>query len=249
MTLPLLSLLLACAKEPSSAAAAPPPDRHPAPASRDIGSPPGAPSCPMISWVPHVNTARDAILKNDLPVIRAELRWMAASPSLPKNLTPPVTPSSATTTSAAESDEPRAAALFLGELGVTCGGCHQGHGPSIAEPTPPTPDAGVLPHMHRHLWAIDRMWEGLMGPAELNWNQGVALLAGMDLDPSTFVGRDEQDTPAGYLAPWIRRIGVESLRTGDVQMRGRLYGDLLATCAECHAGTLGAPDPQHATPR
>lgn len=250
MSLPLLALLLACAKDPASAAAAPPdhPPRE-APAQRDVSAPSRVPTCPMISWVPHVSAARDAVLKNDTSQIRAEMSWMAASTSLPANLAPPVASPAGTTASAEESDEARAAALFLGELGLACGGCHQGHGPRLPEVTPPTSAAGVLPHMHRHIWAIDRMWEGLMAPDDLRWNQGVALLAGMDLDPDPFAGKDGQDSPAGYLAPWIRRIGLESLRTGDAPMRGRLYGDLLATCAECHAGTLGAPDAQHPTPR
>lgn len=247
MPLSVLALLIACAKDPGSSTA--PAGPKAAPAHRDTTAPTPGSSCPMIAFVPHVSAARDAILKNDASLIAVEMGWMAASGALPADLTPPVTSGAGAVANPEEAEVSRAAALFLGELGVACGDCHAGHGPSLSEIEAAGSATGVLPHMHRHLWATDRMWEGLMAPSEARWNQGVALLSGMDLDPAQFEGRDEQDSPAGYLTPWIRRIGLESLRTGDREARGRLYGDLLATCAECHAGTLGAPDPQHPLPR
>ena len=246
MPLSVLALLIGCAKDTGSAEV---PARVSAPAQRDVTPPERPSNCPMISFVPHVTAARDAILKNDVSLIQVEMGWMTASGTLPATLTPPVMSSATAAASPDEAEAPRAAALFLGELGVVCGDCHTGHGPALAQIEAPSSATGVLPHMHRHMWAADRMWEGLIGPSEPRWNQGVALLSGLDLDPAQFSGRDEQDSPAGYLTPWIRRIGLESLRTGDPETRGRLYGDLLATCAECHAGTLGAPDPQHPLPR
>lgn len=215
-------------------------------ADAPAGAPTGS-ACPMTAFPQHVRALREAVLRNDASVVRSELAWMSASGALPSSLHVPTSPPEQSADAAAE--QAHTASVFLGELGVVCNRCHaQGHPLALPPPSPPVAGTGVAPHMQRHLWAIDHLWDGLIGPSEIDWNQGVAVLAGSDLDPTLFAGRNDQDSPAGYIAPWIRRTGLEALRTADPAARGRMYGDLLATCADCHAGTLGAPDAEHPSP-
>ena len=240
MRLLLIGTWVSCARGPSTppeGASSPPPPTEVAPTRPE--------ACPMLDFPPHISAAREAVLRNDSAVLRRELGWMAAAPGLPVGLRPPVTPEEAAAASPEESDESRAAAVFLGELGMRCGACHQGAGPKFPEVPRPVSAVGVAPHMQRNLWTLDRMWEGLLGPSDARWSDGVALLAGADLDPALFAGREAgQQSPAGDLAPWLKKIGETALQTPDLEARARLYGDLLATCAECHQGSVGAPSPQ-----
>lgn len=195
----------------------------------------------------HVSRAREAILRNDGDVIRTELGWFDAWLAAQGQAgTPPTTP--APVDAGQEAELARAGALVLARVGETCGACHgmTGRGPTYELLAQPTDTSGVVPHMRRHLWVTDRLWEGLSGPSELRWQAGLTALLARPLPDEGFEGREEDlASPAAELGPWLRRIGLVALRTGDPGERAELYADLLTTCAECHAGTRGAPDPQH----
>ena len=53
------------------------------------------------------------------------------------------------------------AGLALGSMGRACATCHEQLGsPKVAVSAPPAEGSGAQPHMLRHQWAADRMWEG-----------------------------------------------------------------------------------------
>jgi hypothetical protein len=71
---------------------------------------------------------------------------------------------------------------FIAEskLAVECAACHLATGvtPEFASPAEPPPDQATVPaRMARHLWAADRLWEGMVGPADDSWRAGLEILA------------------------------------------------------------------------
>jgi cytochrome c553 len=120
-------------------------------------------------------------------------------------------------------------------LAEACAGCHVA---SNARPElPPTPalpadTATVGSRMARHLWATDRLWEGMVDGDDEAWRAGLDVLAGSPL-PASELGSDRV-----AIAHRLQRLAREArTRTGDtdVTARARAYGDILVTCAACHA--------------
>lgn len=238
MKLLLLMIAAACARP----AATPPPVAAPAPTG-------GA--CPLKDAAPHLLQAQDAVIRQDLDVLRRELEWLDGRTqdlSLPAELQLPRGEDRLQVAGEPESEQAIGAAAWLGRFATTCGECHQlsKAGPSPTEAAALQPnDAGIVPHMQRHRWALDRMWEGLVTPSNALWASGVRALVDHPIDASTLAVREDQPAVPANLDAWVHRTGAEALLTDDPRQRGQIYGELLATCAECHAAAAGAPDPQH----
>jgi hypothetical protein len=123
------------------------------------------------------------------------------------------------------------------ELAVECGCCHAAN---AVTPVFPTVDrrvaaSGARPHMQRHQWAAEQMWDGLIGPSEARWNDGVAELA------ETPLGQDEIFTNASAtpeiakLATDVHALGAEGRKATSWNERAAIYGRLLTSCAACHS--------------
>jgi cytochrome c553 len=130
-----------------------------------------------------------------------------------------------------------AAAKMSALLGRRCAQCHEAASAKIAFAKEAPPAAGVkLPsHMAGHQWATSRMWEGLIGPSNERWLEGaramtkapLAIVAeGDNLPPDASVGGD---------VARLRLLGTRAQAARTQDDRANLYGDLLATCARCHA--------------
>src|SRR5690606_8853311 len=84
-----------------------------------------------------------------------------------------------------------AAARGMGELGQACAECHQALGrPKLGVGAPPEEGSGTQPHMLRHQWAADRLWEGLMAPIDELWLAGSEAMADAPLEKEQ-LGPDE----------------------------------------------------------
>jgi mono/diheme cytochrome c family protein len=101
-----------------------------------------------------------------------------------------------------------------------------------APPDLPTPAA----RMARHQWAVDRLWEGVVGPIDESWRAGLQVLSTTPLPFSRL-------TDAPVLASHLQKRAAEALipdATDGVADRARAYGEMLVTCAACHS-TLKGP--------
>jgi hypothetical protein len=93
--------------------------------------------------------------------------------------------------------------------------------------------------MARHRWAADRMWEGIVGGSDEPWQAGLDVVAAAPLDGSEL-------GPAR--APFGRKLQqlaqqARGRRSGEAPPdRATAYGEILSTCAGCHA--LAAPTPR-----
>jgi hypothetical protein len=91
--------------------------------------------------------------------------------------------------------------------------------------------------MIRHLWAADRMWEGLVGPSDEAWTAGAQALD-RDWAEGRSLIRAAADSEATVgLIGRIRALGHEALDTRVPKARAAVYAELLRTCNGCHDST------------
>jgi len=138
---------------------------------------------------------------------------------------------------AATAPDTRSAASAVARLGGTCGACHREmkRGPRYEVVTgPPGGDSPVVTRMMRHQWASDRLWDGLVGPSDQSWMAGAAALRDAPLYTDALTRDVEQYDPVTKLAWTVHDVGARANTAHDRYQRADLYGDLLATCANCH---------------
>ena len=124
----------------------------------------------------------------------------------------------------------------VGRMAAACGSCHTatGGGPRFVVGSGAPESDSPADQMIRHLWAADRMWEGLVGPSEDTWTAGARALtrsaaAGNDL----FRASSASPATEGYLSR-IRALGQEAELARTLEARASVYGELLNTCRGCH---------------
>ena len=90
-------------------------------------------------------------------------------------------------------------------------------------------DTGFSGHMIRHVWAADRMFEGLVGPSDELWVAGAGVFADEALHGDVIPVSAERH------ARRLHELGREATTLDGVQERARQYGLMLAECGACHA--------------
>jgi hypothetical protein len=117
-------------------------------------------------------------------------------------------------------------------LALECAGCHAASGamPTFAVAPLPADDGTTSARMARHLWAADRLWEGLVGLSDEAWRTGAELIA--TAPPPGLTPPRRRDAMALRTAARRARAATTPAR------RARAYGALLVACVGCH-GTAG----------
>lgn len=125
------------------------------------------------------------------------------------------------------------AASSTAQLGRDCARCHEATFAQIQFPreSAPVETAKLGSQMAGHEWAAARMWEGLIASSSERWNLGARTLAGSRLTMTAESGQ----LGIADAASRTKLLAGRALETGDPRDRAALYGDLLATCARCHA--------------
>ncbi len=126
--------------------------------------------------------------------------------------------------------DPMAAGHAIAEVARRCASCHQASHAKLvwAEEPPPADRARLAAVMNSHQYAAARMWEGLIGPSDARWLDGARRLA---VAPIAITA----ESSALGIADDVAKVHVFARRAAEVKDRAQLYGDLLATCAHCHA--------------
>lgn len=144
----------------------------------------------------------------------------------------------------AEATDLTLAGRQTGLLAAACGSCHQAlnGGPRFVVGSDAPGGNTQEAQMVRHLWAVDRMWEGLVGPSDEAWSAGATALSetGPALAPMFRISTPVPDIET--LLGEINRLALQATEATSPQERGELYGTLLGTCNRCHGirSTLGA---------
>jgi cytochrome c553 len=121
------------------------------------------------------------------------------------------------------------------KLVAACADCHVESGVAPAYETFPAapPDKPTIEaRMARHRWAVDRLWEGALLGADAPWRAGLDVLAAAPLDwGARSADRAKLARDLQLLADQARKRGSGDTR----ETRATSYGEILVTCATCHA--------------
>jgi hypothetical protein len=136
-----------------------------------------------------------------------------------------------------QATEPDAAAEMMGRLGLACGGCHQasGGGPNFVLGSNPPEGNSTGRTMIRHIWAMDRLWEGLIGPSQESWQAGLqALNQSGDTFEKLAQSSTQPERVGGYVST-LQDLGAGVRNTETLEARASVFGELLRSCQGCHA--------------
>lgn len=197
-----------------------------APASGGGGGGP-APEPGMQPHFFRAGLVHDAVVHGSLERAREPAGWLAQQP-IPPDLPPEsetfvaeLQSAAAAVRDAATLDE---AGLATARMAGACGACHRRFdgGPEVM----PLPSQdGML----AHLWAAERLWQGLIAPSDESWMAGARLM-----ETVSFTGSAEPPPGIADLVRAAHESG-SAARTAERQSeRAEVYGSLLETCAECH---------------
>ena len=129
------------------------------------------------------------------------------------------------------------AADSVSNMAKTCGNCHLVNEVNLefGYDRKPREDVGdVVTHMQRHQWAMDRLWEGLIGPSDTAWNRGADMLIDAPLLPSDVTTATDKVVEIGKIARRIHALGGIGTETTTPDARSELYAEVLRLCAGCH---------------
>jgi hypothetical protein len=123
------------------------------------------------------------------------------------------------------------------QLASLCGHCHlvTTSITTFEWSEPPAESGTASERMQRHLWAMERLWEGLVGPSEMSWREGSKVLQASPFPADKLpIKKDLQPAAKKQLAS----IAALAVRAGAATERAdqvTIYGELLGTCSGCHA--------------
>lgn len=124
------------------------------------------------------------------------------------------------------------AAAATADLGVACGLCHRRFGGPKASAEPaPAAAATLEARMARHVWATERLWEGLYVPSSDAWDAGARALAIEAFPPEILPGADVHARSA---AGDFGKLAARAAAKKTTDERAALYAELLVTCGTCH---------------
>lgn len=196
----------------------------------------------MHAYVWRIIDGRDLLVAGELDAARSSLATLAATapPSnTPERWTGAIGAVRGVAGRGAAAEDLAGVASAIGEATMLCGTCHAGvgAGPGLSFADPPDLDDTLEAQMHRHVWASDRLWEGLVAPSDERWTAGVAaVFADSALTGPTATGPSEIE--------WALTMTQEQLAASNASERADFYGDFIAACASCHRQTgLGPASP------
>lgn len=118
-----------------------------------------------------------------------------------------------------------------------CGACHVAAKvtPALPEVPKPTLTSGAVAHMLEHQWAVDLMYQGLIGPSDELWKKGVEALKAAPLSAAEL---PKDSTLTAEIVANEKKVhdqADKALKTTDMGTKVALYGEVLNACASCHA--------------
>lgn len=194
----------------------------------------------MYSHLDRAGELHDALVRGDLDRARSPATWIATHQERRDFTGKSAYFQDAMRAFAAEvgkADHLQDAAYAAGRMGQTCGDCHR---ENEVEPrfligtAPPPSGSGAKAEMARHVWASERMWEGLVGPGDQGWSSGVEALVGGWLDTQDVVSNPQDQARIRELVRQIYDLGGKARSAASSSERAELYGEFLNTCNECH---------------
>ncbi len=137
----------------------------------------------------------------------------------------------------------KSAAQSMAAIATDCASCHIATQTDLKFGFDEEPPAwsDMTSHMQRHQWAVDRLWEGLIGPSDASWARGIRMMAEAPLHGTENTWDEETAPDADKLATAVHELGVQAASALTPDARSQIYGSMIGVCAECHSRTGGGP--------
>ena len=196
----------------------------------------------MHEHLERITEIKSMIVMGNLDGVREPAAWLAdheTAPGLPANFESYVGLMREYAREVNNATDLKTAAIAVSQMAKTCSNCHLVNGVEIEFGYDQVPEewADTVSHMQRHLWAADRLWEGLIGPSDTAWSRGTNMLVDVPLHPEDVAGEDLSDADREVLDYLERRIHVLAAQGANARTpsdRAEFYGEMLGECAECH---------------
>lgn len=233
------------AAQPSPAAPATPPANPAPPNSAPADPAPANPAAdPALHRAMHGEllravAIRDAVISGELADTRAPARdLLDTALTVPDAWRPHVEAMQKAAREILDAADITVAAAATGRLARQCGHCHATTGArhDMTFPAAPPVAPGARPSMLLHQWAAERLYQGLITNNDAAWQAGAAALVDAPLHMDEVTADVELPEELHGLATKVHALGGEAKGATDPDVRARLYGDLLASCAACHKG-------------
>ena len=187
----------------------------------------------MIDHFSRAGQIQSSLIAGDLEAARRPARWVAEHESLTDP--DPEAVRWAGSLKQAASDVANAASLdgaadATGRMAAACAGCHSAEGGPRFRTMVEVPPEGTTTgtHMVRHLWAMDRMWEGLIGGSDAAWRAGAEALATQ--------GASGEFSSGGASAALAEALHEQARTARQLSPAAwpAAYADMIKICAGCH---------------
>ena len=134
-----------------------------------------------------------------------------------------------------EADSLESAAEAASRMGVACGACHTASSVTVAfdEVERPSDKEKTQPHMQRHQWAADRMWEGLIGPDGAAFSRGANLLFESPVKPQELKKHGGGDAAVG-MSRRVHQLAANATTVSEPEERAEIFAEFIANCGACH---------------
>lgn len=193
----------------------------------------------------HFGRASDlqrAVVNGNMEAIEGTANWLAEHSKLtgaPASWDPYLAEMRTAAEVAAEAPDLYTAAQATARVGSACGDCHKAHGAVVELSVGGALAEGgdAVAHMQRHVWASERLWEGLVVPSAEVWQTGAKALDEVPLVSEEVSNDQEIKTEIQLVANRVHELGAMARQALDPSLRAAAYGELLATCYRCHQAT------------
>ena len=193
----------------------------------------------MYAHYDRTKEVHDALVRGNLEGARGGAHWLATHQDANRLPDGSVEYSAQLRTQATQvmeaSDLPDAA-MAAAQMAGACGDCHRQYDvePRFLMGAPPPGGSGAKEEMALHVWASERMWNGLVGPDDFAWTSGASALKTGWLSPQSVVKDPKTGEQVRQLIQQVYEVGTRAETTSDPHDRAGIYGEFLTACIDCH---------------
>lgn len=143
-----------------------------------------------------------------------------------------------------EAEDIESAAEATSHMGLACGSCHLASDVVVQfdDVDQPSDQIKNKPHMQRHQWAADRMWEGLIGPSDPAWSRGANLLFESPVKPDVLAAHGGGDEVV-VMSRRIHQLAGNASVVSDPAEKAEIFAEFIANCGACHTELGQGPKP------
>ncbi len=193
----------------------------------------------MYAHFDRIGEVHDALVRGDMVRARSEAEWLAThqdTRGLPEGSDRYSVLMKTNATQVSEASDLRDGAMAAARMAGACGDCHREYSvdPRFLRGVQPPGGSGAKAEMALHVWASERMWNGLVGPNENAWISGASALKTGWLSPQDVVADPRTRERVRELTQQVYELGNRAEKLSDSGARAEVYGEFLTTCIDCH---------------